>query len=170
MKKYVQNTLSKIAAVYTPKESSNSNLNEANSPEMKKKKFDERGIEREKLKAIKKDMDEYLIGPFHQLRQEMLFKFYEAQSSKGLCNTVEDKKQKERDLKISFGVLECILDESYQHFHQTGGFVNHLFQELEPVQLVTTISERCPGLQELSLSIGSKENPDPFVVTFASLL
>ena len=168
-----QYSLAKIAAVYAPDESSNSNLNEANSPEKKKKKFDEQDMEREKLEAIKKDMDKYLIGPSNsKLRQEILFKFYEAQSSKatGLCNTVEEKQQKERDLRISLGVLECIMDDSCQHFHQTGGFVNHLFQELDPVELVTTIIERCPGLQELSLTIGSKENPVPFVVTFASLL
>ena len=120
--------------------------------------------ERDKaVKEMRKKSDHYLIGPFSVERQQFVDRLVNS------YNNYRPVSDFDQNLCLAF--FNCLLDGDTKSFNLTGEESHHLFQQLDPVQLLPIISQRCPNLQVLNLSFGyGVASHLPFPSTFGSLL
>jgi len=105
------------------------------------------------LRKIRKEIDENLHGLDCTVRKDIVAIFLRGQAS--LHHALPEN---------NLAFLDCLLSRNFTTLDLTP------FKNFDPVEITTTISQRCPNLQVLSLSFGTSENPVPFVCTYSKLL
>jgi hypothetical protein len=156
----VKGTVEKFSALFPDKV-----VTASVSPPRKKPKMDEvtrrKAEERDReIKSILDLMDSYLIGPaFFELRQLIVDRFIEH-------HIINHNLTPEHGLAF----FACLLDDTFKKLDLTVGDGNHPFKMMDPVELISVITERCPYLQVLKLWFGSDSNHVPFVSSFGKLL
>jgi len=152
-------TISKIAAMFAIE----SNSSESDSPPRKKVQESQASIrkrkgEREKeLIKIRKEIDGHLAGRLNQVRHSIVATFIETSDSL-------------KDPEIGLAFFNCLLNYSFSKVDLTVVNEEHPFKFMDPIELITIVTEHCPDLEVLKVSFGSKTRPVKFESTFGSLL
>ena len=153
-------TLYKVIAAFKASESDSSD--EDQSPASKKKAKLEVPPEsvllssrRQRLDAIKKRLNGYLLGPFSDVKHHIFQRF---------IDTYCCKPQVDHNICLAF--FNCLLDDSFKEcvFTNTSG---HPFCLLEPVQLLGVIGQHSPKVETLAFDFGLHTATVPFNQAFS---
>ena len=94
------------------------------------------------LDNIRFKLDDSLIGPYSEERQNIVDRFIKSYSNNWPSRV---------DYNLCLAFFKCLLDQSFTKFNLTGGEeVYHPFNHFNPVELLPVISQRSPDLQSLS--------------------